>query len=339
MVRRRSWPRRLARIAVRTALGLVLALLLVLAGFRVRSAFRETEPRRVPERTGAFVRTPLGELRYQQRGGADGQPVVFIGGTMAPSDTLVPLMDALCDERLRCLALDLPPFGYSERPADGDYGRERQADRIAAFVRALGLRGAVLVGHSFGGGPTVETAMRHPDDVRTFALLAGALGLGSGPPPRAIRAVLAVPPLRTALASATLSNPWAIRKSLRTFMEDDATVTDAVVGRFTAPTRSLGMAAAAGRWAQTALFADERSSLSAQPSSYARYDRPVLLVWGDKDVATPLPQARELARLLPRATLTVIPGVNHFPHVEAQPSVVAALRPFLLARRADTASP
>ena len=38
----------------------------------------------------------------------------------------------------------------------------------------------------------------------------------------------------------------------------------------------------------------------------------------------------------PEAGLTVIPGVGHFPHVEAQARVVAALRPFLAPAGAGT---
>lgn len=315
----------------RAALGLLLLLALVLAGFRTATSFREVEERRDPPRTGSFVRTPSGELRYQERGGPGGTPVVFVGGTMATSDTFLPLMDGLCDARLRCLAIDLPPFGYSERPQDGRYGREQQAARLASFIRALHLGRPVIVGHSFGAGPAVETAMRYPDDVRTFALLAGALGLDAGPPSTIGRAVLAVPFLRTALSSATLANPWALRKSLRAFIQDDAVVTDELAGRFAAPTRVQGSAEAAGRWARTALFADERASESGKKSSYRRYARPVLLVWGADDVATPLAQAEELRTLLPDSTLTVIPAVGHFPHLEAQASVVAALRPFLAA--------
>jgi pimeloyl-ACP methyl ester carboxylesterase len=323
--------RRLRR-AARVGLALVASIALVLAAFRVRAFFRETEQLHVPPRSGRFVRTPLGELRYQERGGRSGRPVVFIGGTMAPSDALVPLMDELCDERLRCMALDLPPFGYSERPPDADYGRERQAARIDAFLRSVGVQGAVLVGHSFGAGPTVETAMRSPDDVSTFALIDGALGLGSGPPSAVLRAALALSPLRTALASATFANPWLIRASLRKFIADEALVTEALVERFAAPTRVKGMARATGRWAQTAFFADESRSLSGQRSSYRQYTPAVLLIWGDEDVATPLAQAQELAALLPHAQLAVISSANHFPHLEAQSRVVAALRPFLLAR-------
>ncbi|MET0553480.1 MAG: alpha/beta hydrolase [Vicinamibacteria bacterium] len=327
--------RRLLSWAARIALGLVLLVALVLAGFRTRSWFRETEYRGAGPRSGSFVSTPSGEFRYHERGAPGGLPVVFIGGTMAPSDTFVPLMDALCDARLRCLAIDLPPSGYSERPADGNYGREQQAARIVSFVRALRLNQPLLVGHSFGAGPTVETAMRYPDEIRAFALLAGALGLGAGPPPGAVRALLAAPPLRTAVASATLANPWVLRQSLRSFTENDAVVTDELVERFTAPTRVSGTAEAAGNWARTALFADESASLSGQRSSYRNYERPVLLVWGEKDSATPLAQGEELRGLLPNGTLTVIRGVGHFPHVEAQTDVVAALRPFLARRDAE----
>ena len=318
------------RRTAQALLGLLALVVLVLAGFRVRTRFRETEQRRVPQRTGVFVRTPEGELRYQERGAPGGRPLVFVGGTMAPSDTFLPLMDELCDARLRCLAIDLPPSGYSERPPDGAYSRERQAARIAALVRTLGLQGTVLVGHSFGAGPTVETAMRYPDEVRTFALMAGALGLDAPAPSRAARALFALAPLRTALSSATFANPWAIRASLRSFIQDDAMVTDQVAERFTALTRASGTAAAAGEWARSAFFSDESRSRSGQRSSYQRYERPVLLIWGDRDVATPLAQAEALKKLLPQGRLTVIPTVGHFPHVEAQPAVVAALRPFLL---------
>src|SRR5262249_42934802 len=234
--------RRLGRRLAQLALGIVVLLVLVLGGFRSRTYFRETEQLRAPSRTGSFVHTPSGELRYQERGGPDGRPVLFIGGTMASSDSFLPLMDELCDQRLRCLAMDLPPFGYSERPPDADYGRTRRAARIAAFLRGLGLRDTVLVGHSFGAGPTVETAMRYPEDVTTFVLIDGALGLGSGAPPAILRAVLAVAPVRTALASATFANPAAIRASLRKFIEDDRIVTDELADRFTASTRVQGTA-------------------------------------------------------------------------------------------------
>jgi pimeloyl-ACP methyl ester carboxylesterase len=327
--------RRLFVGAGRVVCGLVVLVALVLAAFRARTSFRETEERRAPPRTGSFVATASGELRYQERGAPGGAPVVFVGGTMAPSDTFLPLMEALCDGGLRCLAIDLPPSGYSERPVDGRYGREQQAARIVSFIRALRLRAPVLVGHSFGAGATVETAMRYPSEVDTFALLAGALGLDAGPPSRAVRALLAVPFLRAALASGTLANPWALRKSLQAFVENDAVITDGLLERFTAQTRVEGTAEAAGRWARTALFADESASASGRRTSYRQYGQPVLLVWGDRDTATPLAQADELRSLLPNATLTVIPGVGHFPHLEAQAGVVTALRPFLAARQAD----
>jgi pimeloyl-ACP methyl ester carboxylesterase len=322
--------RRLVRLGAVAAVTLLFLAALVLSVFRARAFLRETEERHAPPRSGRFVATPMGEVRCQERGAPEGRPVVFVGGTMASSDTFLPLLDALCDARLRCLAIDLPPFGYSEPPPDGDYSRARQAARIDAFLRELRLRDTLLVGHSFGGGPVVETAMRYPDDVRTFALLAGALGLRAEPPSGIVRAALSVAPLRTSLAAATV-NPWAVRQSLRHFIADDAIVTDELVERYAAPGRLRGTARASGRWAQTALFGDESASLSGQRGSYRRYRPSVLLVWGDRDVATPLAQAEDLKTLLPNARLDVLRGVGHFPHVEARAAVVEALRPFLLA--------
>jgi pimeloyl-ACP methyl ester carboxylesterase len=197
---------------------------------------------------------------------------------------------------------------------------------------ALGLEKVILVGHSFGAGPTVEAAMRNPHEVRTFVLLAGALALGSAPPSFPVRSALALGPLRTSLAAATLVSPWALRFSLRSFIENDGQVSDELVHRFVQQTRVKGTAAAAGRWAQTALFGDARGSLSAGRESYRRYSRPVLLIWGDKDTATPLAQAEELKGLLPAAMLKVVSQVGHFPHIEAQNQVVTALRPFLLTK-------
>src|SRR5262249_61627500 len=66
----------------------------------------------------------------------------------------------------RAVAMDLPPFGYSERPARGAYSRQDQARRILGVLDALGARQATLVGHSFGGGPTMEAALLAPQRVR-----------------------------------------------------------------------------------------------------------------------------------------------------------------------------
>ena len=43
---------------------------------------------------------------------------------------------------------------------------------------------------------------------------------------------------------------------------------------------------------------------------------PTLILWGESDSVTPLPQGQQLAKLLPDATLVTLPGIGHIPQLE-----------------------
>jgi pimeloyl-ACP methyl ester carboxylesterase len=75
-----------------------------------------------------------------------------------------------------------PRFGYSDRSAQGAYARADQARRLAGLIRNLNLQNAIIVGHSFGAGATVETVMRNPALFKGMVLVAGALALPRGRP-------------------------------------------------------------------------------------------------------------------------------------------------------------
>ena len=56
---------------------------------------------------------------------------------------------------------------------------------------------------------------------------------------------------------------------------------------------------------------------------------PVLLVWGDTDSVTPLWQGEALRALIPGATLEIVRGAGHIPHLEDPEAFRRALGPFL----------
>lgn len=64
--------------------------------------------------------------------------------------------------------------------------------------------------------------------------------------------------------------------------------------------------------------ADERAGLG-------RYLGPAAVVVGDGDYATPPSMAEEIAKGLPNATLTVLPGLRHYTPIEAPKEVAAAI--------------
>jgi Predicted hydrolases or acyltransferases (alpha/beta hydrolase superfamily) len=61
------------------------------------------------------------------------------------------------------IAVDLPGFGMSDRPATGfGFGIEEYSDFIAKFIQRLGFgeQKTTLVGHSLGGYIASEVAIR-----------------------------------------------------------------------------------------------------------------------------------------------------------------------------------
>ena len=57
---------------------------------------------------------------------------------------------------------------------------------------------------------------------------------------------------------------------------------------------------------------------------------PVLLVWGEKDTATPLSDGQTMEKLIPGSGLAVIQGGSHFPFVENPMQFAGVMAAFLL---------
>jgi haloalkane dehalogenase len=99
----------------------------------------------------------------------DGPTVLFVHGLPTWSFVWRHLIVGLRD-RHRCVALDLPGFGLSDKPAGDAYRPEDQARRLAVFVDALRLKDWALVVHDFGGPIGLSLALDRPDAVRRLVL-------------------------------------------------------------------------------------------------------------------------------------------------------------------------
>ena len=322
------------RVLGRVAVALIALIVIVPFGFRVAASVRERNlPESIAPSEGARVHVGQLDFYYQSLGPVDGPAVLFIPGAMAWSGTWRPLAERIAAAGFRTIALDLPPFGFSSRPADHDYGRVAQAARIRSFLGAMGIDRVVLIGHSFGGGATVEAAMTlGAARVRGLVVIDVALDLenhSQRTPP--LGPILGVAALRNAIVASTATNPWMTARVVRSFVFDEAAVTDARVAIYQRPFACSGTTEATGDWLLSGLFRDERAAISHDESAYRAFDIPVLIVWGREDTVTPLAQGAHIAALFPRATLEVLERVNHIPHLEKVDAVAARLRPFLSA--------
>jgi pyruvate dehydrogenase E2 component (dihydrolipoamide acetyltransferase) len=122
-----------------------------------------------------FVDTPSGSMRYAKRGTGD-ETVILIHGFGGDLDNWLFNIDAL-GEKATVYALDLPGHGQSSKKLDKP-GLAAMAEALNAFMDALSIGKAHLVGHSMGGAIALQMAAHHPDKVKSLTLICSA-GLGS----------------------------------------------------------------------------------------------------------------------------------------------------------------
>ncbi len=206
-------------------------------------------------------------------------------------------------------ALDLANMGASERVPGLDTGLEASADRIAAFLDALGVDSADIAGHSHGGSISMMLAARHPRRVRRLILFAPAnpfCDLGR-PLIRFYRT-----PLGMWFARRLPSLPRILHKTaLSRMYGDPKRVADGALEGYT---RGLNPGTVDHVLGIVRGWTDDMTRLRESLSQLAWL--PTLLIGGERDRAVARGSGRRLADLL-GARLIVLPGVGHIAFAES----------------------
>jgi pimeloyl-ACP methyl ester carboxylesterase len=108
-------------------------------------------------------------INYEVQG--EGEPLLLIPYTSADHACYAFQLPAYT-EHFRCIAIDLPGSGESDKPA-GPYSTDGYADQVAAFLAAIGVERAHVAGMSLGAVVGIHLAARHPDRVRSLSLHSG----------------------------------------------------------------------------------------------------------------------------------------------------------------------
>jgi len=265
-------------------------------------------------------------LRVRDRGPKTSTktPLVLLHGFGSRLETWRAVQDALAVDR-RVIAFDHKGFGHSER-SDGDYGPEKHARDVVAVMDALGIKTAVLAGHSYGGGVALRVALRAPDRVAGLGLV-DTFALQEQVP---TSFAWAKAPLLGESIFSTLFTEMPGEKYVLAFHDGQRFATAEVLDEVHALQERPGSTFAE---LGTVRGMDYASVQDAYGKATARLPR--VVVWGDSDRVTPLRQGKALATALD-APLVVVPACGHVPSWERPSVVIDALRGVLVA--ADRAS-
>ena len=114
-------------------------------------------------------------IRFRAHGN-EGPAIVFLhgfGGSLEEWDEVISRLP-----KARCYSLDLLGFGGSDRPLT-DYSLEGQRQQLVAFMDALGIDRAVLVGRSMGASLAVWTAAKSGERISGAVVIAPSAYPGS----------------------------------------------------------------------------------------------------------------------------------------------------------------
>lgn len=224
----------------------------------------------------------------------------------------------------RVISVDLPGFGKSGAP-----GCEPD---IASFVRiirsllaSLGIEKVTVFGNSLGGMITLNLTLEHPELVESVVLVDAA---GTHGFPELLKA-----------AVMRLPATW-VKKAMLFFVS--------YIVRFKFAYRAAGiyhLNEYTRPLLQEAIDTADRPDLDAYLETYlrttrtavtTRYDdrlgeitKPVLIVWGQKDIGLPLKIGQRMNRLIKGSFLVAIPRAAHVPQLDQPEAFNAAVDRFL----------
>ena len=127
-----------------------------------------------------FSEVAGGTVRWHDIPGS-GNPIIFIHGIGCASSYEHPrvVADSAFGGR-RAILIDLPGFGYSDKPQTYGYTLTEQAAVVVEVIDALSLKTVDLFGHSMGGSIAIQAAEMLGDRLHQLAVSEPNFHLGGG---------------------------------------------------------------------------------------------------------------------------------------------------------------
>ena len=245
-----------------------------------------------------------GQKIVYEQSGTGPQPVVVLHGWGCRASTVRLLAEAATTARTTVYNLDLPGFGDSPEP-ESDWDVYRYADLVEAFCRKLRLEKPVLIGHSFGGRLCIILGSRMPV---SKIILVDAAGVK---PRRSLSYYLKVYSFKLGKRLAPLlmgrkrADEWIDRRRRHAGSSD--------------------YAAASPRMRAIMSKVVNQDLRPLMPSITA----PTLLIWGEKDTATPFRDALLMKKLIPDAGLVSYPEADHYSFLRRPDQTRAVVASFI----------
>jgi pimeloyl-ACP methyl ester carboxylesterase len=259
-------------------------------------------------------------IHYQEAGDENAPALIlihgFISSTLIWNDVFLPLADA----GFRVIAIDLPGYGYSDKPADGRYTINSQAHAVFRLMDRLGIEKATIIGASYGGAIAATMALDYPDRVERLVLV-GAVS-NDEPKKKLLLRISCLPIIGDIVTPLFLGSRWVLRKRTEQVYRRlgyplDEHKLEARHHLLATANVHRAMIRTARRWSANRI--QREASLIRQPT---------MLIWGDEDTHIPINEAFRLRDAIPNARLIIFRNCGHLPPTERPEKFVEVIARF-----------
>jgi pimeloyl-ACP methyl ester carboxylesterase len=257
-----------------------------------------------------FVKVLGHNTRYWQLG-TKGTPIVLIHGISCSVLEWEHVIDEFSEQH-QVFALDLLGHGLTDKPLDATYDIEVLSKFTMAFLDAVGLKTASLVGNSLGGRIAIECAAVAPH--RVTAVVLSAPAAVSNPTLFDFR-LASIPFLGEIL---TAPNQMGTGKIWRAAFADPKFATKEMVAEKVALAKLPGAGKAFLKCLRNmlAMGGFKAEVLMDTHEKIKRIKAPTLVVWGRQDKFLPISHLAAFQELMPTAEPIIMERCGHVPMIE-----------------------
>ncbi|OGZ18556.1 MAG: hypothetical protein A2175_01015 [Candidatus Nealsonbacteria bacterium RBG_13_42_11] len=228
-------------------------------------------------------------------------PILILRGWGSKIENWKTVIGLLENQGYKVFSPDLPGFGQNS-PPETPWGVDDYVNWVSDFCTKNNLSKFFLVGHSFGGGIALKYAVKHPQNPQKLIFADAAISRTQKPAKEAIGKVAG------ALKKFSFLPFYSkIRKiAYQNFLKSDYPLEEGVM-----------------RQTYLKVFSEDlREHLS-------KVKIPTMIIWGEKDDATPTKDAYLIKEKIQGADLEILPGIHHHPNSECPEKLATLIANFL----------
>jgi 2-hydroxy-6-oxonona-2,4-dienedioate hydrolase len=243
-----------------------------------------------------YIKVGENKIRYIQAGDSDSNIILIhgLGGFAERWSEVIPLLS----KKHRIIALDLPGYGYSDKPSI-DYTPEFFSKFIFEFLDILGINRTSMIGSSLGGQIVAECAITQNKLIQKIVLVSPAGIMKSSTPTLDAYSMAALYPsydtVKTAYEMMGSSNKKVSDVTIEEFIK-----------RMTQPNAKMAFMSTILALKNTPPITNRLSKITI----------PTLLIWGKHDTMIPTKYANDFVSSIKNCRLEIMENCGHTPHIE-----------------------